>query len=206
MNKKVEDQVLLNFKEWFFIESAASLNKNDLLSTIKGDIDSANTRRYQQELKNLGEIYFKELAGTIKQVEDRNSTNNKLKTATFYMLGNPNPLKFDREILTSFYDNRANVEFIQNYFFSANSVMSPYVPMIYISNLERDNGFTRLESLNKFFSLLVDIDKKFQEDIQKVETEKFSLFPQGSYTPSRFTPPTKNDSGKVNISAILRGG
>ena len=56
MNKKVEDQVLLNFKEWFFIESAASLNKNDLLSTIKGDIDSANTRRYQQELKNLGEI------------------------------------------------------------------------------------------------------------------------------------------------------
>ena len=120
------------------------------------------------------------------------------------MLGNPNPLKFDREILTSFYDNRANVEFIQNYFFSANSVMSPYVPMIYISNLERDNGFTRLESLNKFFSLLVDIDKKFQEDIQKVETEKFSLFPQGSYTPSRFTPP-KEDSGKLDISAILRG-
>lgn len=204
MNKKVEDQVLLNFKEWFFIESAASLNKNDLLSTIKGDIDSANTRRYQQELKNLGEIYFKELAGTIKQVEDRDGTNNKLKAATFYMLGNPNPLKFDREILTSFYDNRANVEFIRNYFFSANSVMSPYVPMIYISNLERDNGFTRLESLNKFFSLLVDIDKKFQEDIQKVETEKFSLFPQGSYTPSRFTPP-KEDSRKLDISAILRG-
>jgi hypothetical protein len=201
MNKKAEDQILLNFKEWFFIENTASLNKNDLLSTIKGDIDSANTRRYQQELKNLGEIYFKELSGTIKQ-----TNNNYLKTATFYMLGNPNPLKFDKEILTSFYDNRANAEFIQSYFFSANSVMSPYVPMIYILNLERDNGFTRLESLNKFFSLLVDIDKKFQEDIQKVETEKFSLFPQGSYTPSRFTPPKGTDGGKVNISAILRGG
>lgn len=197
--------MLFNFYEWFFVEAANPSDKVKLLAVIKGDIKSQNPERYEMQLKQLGGIYLKELG------EQRRASLNNVNDVSFYELKNPNPLKF-QDIFASFYNERltspqAFVSFSRPYFYSAGTRMSPYLPMSVVPQFERRYKLDRSTAIKKLFSILIDISQKFQQDLQKVETEKISLTQQ-PFRPVTLQSPestTSPSSEKINISQITGG-
>jgi len=207
--------VLFNFYEWFFVEAANPSDKERLLAVIKGDIKSQNPKIYEKQLRELGGIYLREL-GT----EQRRASNNDVNSFNFYELQNPNPLKF-QNIFGSFYNERLAspqkfLDFSRPHFYSADSSttstslsrMSPYLPMSLVLQFEKIYELDRSTAIKKLFSILIDIDKKFKQDLEKVETEKISLTQQQPFRPVTVQNPQQTpatDAGKINISQITRG-
>jgi hypothetical protein len=195
--------VLLNFYEWFFVEAVQQSKKGELLILIKGDMDSSNPLRYERQLRELGGIYLQELGA------QRRASTNDLNSVNFFELKNPNPLKFN-DIFASFYNERLNtpqafVSFSRPYFYAAGSRMSPYLPMSIVPQFETRYKISREDAIKKLFSILIDINNKFQQDIQSVESEKISLSPQQPFRPVTLQQP-EDQSGKINISNITRQG
>ena len=211
--------MLFNFYEWFFVEAANPSDKVKLLAVIKGDIKSQNPERYEMQLKQLGGIYLKELGA------QRRASDNDVNSFNFYELKNPNPLEF-KDIFRSFYNERLAspqkfLDFSRLHFYSAenfysaessttsksSSRMSPYLPMSLVLQFETRYELDRSAAIKKLFSILIDISKKFQEDLGKVKTEKFSLTQQ-PFRPVTLQSPestTSPSSEKINISQITRG-
>ncbi len=197
--------MLFNFYEWFFVEAVQSANKADILKTIKGDIESQNPQRYEQQLKALGGIYLQELG------KQRRASTNDLNSSNFYELKNQYPLKF-KDIFSSFYNERlrtpeAFIKFSRPYFYSAGTRMSPYLPMSLVTQLEARYQLPRKKAIEKLFSILIDINQKFQTDLQQIETEKISLQQPQPYRPvtAKQSPQSPSDSGMINISQITKG-
>jgi hypothetical protein len=198
--------VLFNFYEWFFVEAANPSDKERLLAVIKGDIESKNPARYEMQLRQLGGIYLNELGA------QRRASLNNVSDVNFFELKNPNPLKF-QDIFASFYNERltspqAFVSFSRPYFYSSGARMSPYLPMSVVPQFETRYKIDRPTAIKKLFSILIDINQKFQQDLEKVETEKISLTQQQPFRPVTVQNPQQTpatDAGKINISQITRG-